>query len=168
MTTDQATSAPISYRPDLPDWGAYLKWPCNDGAWIHPEDIEIARSLIPSPRVFRRTRWDGRYYHLHYGSHRLRVGPSMWIQVPPVDLEVGQQIELLYRFGQNDPGIYRIADIFFSAKQNRIDFYLLQNESLRIARRFSREDLRPLEVKYQLRVGFYTHAPPTPHPPADV
>jgi hypothetical protein len=158
---------PISYRPDLPDWGVYLRWPAEDDAWLHAEDVALARELIPSRRVFRRSAWDGQYYHLHYGANRLRVRPSMWVSVPAIDLEVEQEVEVLYRHGRNDPGIFRIADIFYAPEQREIEFYLY-GQSLRLPRKFSRRDLQPLHEQHELRVGYYAHQPPRARIPEDV
>ncbi len=163
------TSPTISYRPDLPDWGVYLRWPTAGEDWIHPDDRAISKNLIPSQRILRRSDWDGTYYHLHYGPHTLRLKPSMWVQLPGVglDLEVGQQVELLFRCGQNDPGIYRIADILYSPSTQVIEYYL-QSDLLRLEQKFGRADLRPLEVHYTLRASDTEHPQPTAQIPPDV
>ncbi len=167
MPDTSAPAQPISYRPDLPDWGAYLRWPLDGDAWIHPEDLEAAQKLIPSHRVFRRSMWDGQYYWLHYGNVRLRVRPTMWYPVQPVDLEVGQQVELLSRNGENDAGIFRIREILFDPKRREIEFYLRLGE-LSISRAYSRSDLRLVHVRYQLRAGFFKHQPPKSLPTQDL
>ena len=156
-----ASDAAVSHalRPDLPDWGAYMRPPEDGVAWIHPQDIEIAQALIPSARVFRRSQWDGEHYWLHYGEITLRVRPTLWILTPPVDLDVGEQVELLSRYGANDAGIYHIADILFNARQNQIEFHL-RRDDLVIGRPFVREDLRQLHEQHELRAGFYRHELP--------
>ncbi len=158
---------PFSYRPNLPDWGVYLRWPAEGETWIHPDDLSVAKQLIPSPRVLRRERWDGQFYHLRYGTQVIRVQPSLWLPVPEIDLDVGQQVELLSREQHNDPGIFRIAEILYSVASQACD-YLLHGESMRLSKRFSRVDLRPLHIEYQLRVGYYQHRRPTAQIPADV
>ena len=157
----------FSYRPRLPDWGVYLRPPECGEEWIHPEDRPVAQALIPSRRILKRRKWDGEHYHLHYGGHRLRVRPTLWLQVPPVDLEVNQMVELLARLGANDAGIYRIADILYVPEAATIEFHLRRDE-LVIERTFSRDDLRPLEVHYELRSGYYAHPVPASKPPADI
>lgn len=156
-----------SYRPDLPDWGAYLRWPMEGVEWVHPDDLQIAQEMIPSQRVFRRSRWDGEYYWLQYGQTRIRVKPSMWFRVPDVDLEVGQQVELLARQGKNDPGIFRIADIFWDRSRRRVE-YTLRRDALELEKRFARADIRPISVKHHLRVGFYHHQPQRDAAPPDL
>jgi hypothetical protein len=111
--------------------------------------------------------WDGQYYWLYYGKARLRVKPSLWVHVQPVDLEVGQQVELLSRHGENDAGIFRIREIMLTAGRQEIDYYLRQGE-MRISRAFKRSDLRPTCVRYELRAGFFNHQSPKSVPVRDL
>lgn len=158
---------PFSYRPELPDWGVYLYWPTDGEGWIHPDDIAVAKQLIPSSRVFHRLRWDGEFYHLRYGQLVIRVRPSLWLPVLDNDLEVGQQVEVLSRLHLNDPGIFRIADIRVAAESNVCE-YSLHGTLLKLEKRFRREDLRPLHIEYHLRVGYYQHPTPSSQIPADM
>lgn len=167
MTTLDSEANAAGYRPALPDWGVYLRWPSDGDAWIHPEDVDLVRRLIPSRRVFRRSAWDGEFYQLHYGELTFRARPSMWVRVPDTDLEVGQQVELLSRHQENDPGIFRIAGIFFVPATSEVEYALL-NDELTLKRRFSRADVKPLQVKHILRVGYYEHPPVTSDIPDDV
>lgn len=153
------TPTPTSYRPDLPDWGSYLRWPSEDQEWIHEEDIESASELLPSRRIWKRYRWDGEFYWLSYGTTVLRVRPTMWTRVPDIDLEVGQQIELLGRHGRNDRGIFRIHEILYS-QQGHIAEYYLRRDELILERAFHRVDLKPTYIKHSLRSEFYQHQPP--------
>ena len=155
----KAPEPTIDYRPSLPDWGAYLRWPANDTAWIHSEDLDTATELLPSNRVLKREKWDGEFYWLSYGDKKLRVRPSLWTRVPDIDLEVGEQVELLHRQGENDPGIFHIHEIMFCEVRNVLEFYLRRDE-LVLERAFLRIDLQPLIVKHDLRAGFYEHKQP--------
>lgn len=162
--TDESVSqgdsgAGSSYRPELPDFGVYLRWPIEGVDWIHPDDRAVAKGLIPSRKVLRREKWDGEYYWLRYGDQTIRVHPSMWVRVAETDLAVDQQVELLSCHGEHDAGIYRIAEIFFETKSQSIE-YVLRRDRLEIPHFFQREDLRPLHVTHKLRDGFYQHAPP--------
>ncbi len=147
---------PGSYRPDLPDWGVYLSWPEAGESWIHSEDVALAKHLVPSQRIFRRSAWDGSYYWLHYGELRLRVKPTMWVRVAQVDLDVGCQVEVLSRHGKNEAGIFRVGDILWEPHDGRVAFYLLR-DNLPLKRSFSRQDLRPLHVRHNLRTGYFEH-----------
>ncbi len=167
VTMSNETRQQTSYRPELPDWGAYLTWPITGDDWIHPDDRELANRLLPSPRVFRRHNWDGEYYHLNYGQLQLRVQPSMWVSVPAVDLSVGQQVEVMYRDGLNDPGIFHISDIFYVPMRNEVEF-CVHGVSLKSNRRYLRDDLRPLHIQHHLRIGHYLHETPKANIPDDV
>ena len=51
-----------------PKYGYYPWWPEDGNDWVHPEDVELARQMIPSPRVFRRDGEQGPFVILHYGD----------------------------------------------------------------------------------------------------
>lgn len=156
-----------NYRPELPDWGVYLTWPTEGHSLFHPSDLSLAMNLIPSPRVFQRKRWDRTFYQLQYGALTIRVRPTLWVRVDPVDLDVGQQVELLSKQGSNDPGIYRISDILYCSRKQAVEFSLSQR-GMTLPKKYPREDLRPLRVVHNLRAGFYQHLPQTSKFPADL
>ncbi|MFN3191839.1 MAG: hypothetical protein ACE361_15110 [Aureliella sp.] len=149
----------ISYRPDMPDWGAFLRWPEDGEQWICDEDVEVVRQLVPSRRVWRRTDWQDGFYHLCYGETKVRVRPSMWTAAPAIDLEVGQQVEVLSKQGENDPGIFRIREILLTECLTACE-YVLQRDEMPLEHVFQRNDLRPIHVRYELRSGYYEHQRP--------
>ncbi|QDV27268.1 DUF6960 family protein [Aureliella helgolandensis] len=153
--------------PALPDYGIYDRWPVDGEAWIHPEDRELAKQLIPSERVFRREKWDGEYYWLAYGQQTLRLQPTLWLEVPPIDLEVGEQIELLAHQGDNDPGLFHIQDIHYNRVHQNHE-YFLQRDGLHLPDAFPREHLRKLHQQHHLRVGDPEHTMPQPRLSAEV
>ncbi len=157
----------VSYRPELPDWGVYLTWPTEGQSWIHAADLGLALSVLPSRRVFHRTRWDRTFYQLHYGELSIRVRPTMWVRVESVDLQVGQQVELLSRDRTNDPGIFKIRDILFCPRKGVVEFALSQR-GMTLPRMYSRDDLRPLNVVHNLRVGYFQHLPQKSRLPSDI
>ena len=165
--SEEESIDPVSLRPDLPDFGAFLKWPISGTDWIHPEDVDQAQVLVPSNRVFRRDRWDGTYYWLHYGDQTLRVKPCMWQRTPDIDIEVGQRVEVLSKQGENDPGIFKVAEIHFLKEAQEVEF-ILSRDDLVISHSFRRDDFRPLEVKHHLRQGFFEHQTPKASIPEDV
>lgn len=148
-----------SYRPDLPDYGVYALWPSHGTSWIHPEDVSTAIALIPSRRVFERLAYDGTYYHLRYGAEHFRVLPTMWQTVPALDVRIGDQVEILSDFGQEDPGIATVTDILADLLHNRIEYRLRQRE-LALPSLVTRDQFRLLSPRFQLHESFY------PHPPA--
>ena len=161
MTTE------VAYRPDLPDFGVYLHWPAAGLDWIHPDDISLAERWIPSPRVFQRVHYDGTYYHLEYGPSRLRVRPTMWTSVPRIDVQVGDQVELLSHFGQKDPCVATIEDIYCQRAEGQVEFWLRRGQ-MTLPQSFCRSDFRPLALRHHLRTGYYIHQPPRFFPPADL
>lgn len=160
-------STEVVYRPDMPDYGVYLHWPMPGRDWIHPDDVDLAERWIPSPRVFQRFQYDGSYYHLRYGAETLRVLPTMWTTVSKVDVEVGDKIELLSHFGQKDPCVATIVDIFCPRAEGQIEFWLRRGE-MTLPQSFARHDFRPLTLRHHLRTGYYIHQPPRFFPPADL
>ncbi len=164
--TDPSIAAVSSYRPDLPDWGAFLRPPASGVDWIHPDDMDQALPMIPSRRVFRRYRWDGEFYWFNYGDTQFRLRPCMWCRLPDVDLEVGQRVELLSHHQRHDAGIYHIAEIVVSRPQTALTFYLRRG-ALQIEKAFERSDLRPTEVRHALRIGTYPHPRPSCSLPPD-
>lgn len=155
------------YRPSLPDWGVYLYWPEDGEACIHPEDVEVAKQLIPSRRVLLRNKWDGEFYWLEYGDRCIRVRPTMWVAVPAIDLHVNQQVEVLSHHGENDPGVFRIHEILFAVEQGKIEYFIKRGD-LPLERSFDRADLRPIHVRHHLRVGYFQHEQPKSDPPEDL
>jgi hypothetical protein len=156
-----------SFRPELPDWGVYLTWPTEGRSWIHPSDLSLALDLIPSRRVFHRTRWDNTFYQLNYGELSIRVRPTLWVRVDTVDLHVGQQVEVLPNHGENDPGIFTVRDILYCPRKQTIEFSLSQR-GMTLPKMYSRESLRPLRVAHKLRSGFFQHLPQTSKFPPDL
>ncbi len=166
-TVSQATVATSSYRPDLPDWGVYLTWPTEGHSWIHASDLSAALKLIPSRRIFQRTRWDNTFYQLRYGTISIRVRPTLWLRVESLDLNVGQQVELLSHHGENDAGICTVEEILFRPGNQQVE-YFLRRGSMTLTKSFGRSDLKPLRVTHKLRSGYFPHQPPCGKLPADI
>ena len=156
----------FSYRPNLPDFGIYAHWPTPGYSWIHPHDVSVALRLIPSRRVFERSRFDGTYYHLRYGVQRLRVRPSSWTGVSAVDVRVGDCVELLSDFGRFEPGIATVKEVFASASGEKFEF-VVRRGTMVLPTRFSREQFRLLTRRYRLRTGYFDHQLPKFIPPPD-
>ncbi len=156
-----------SYRPDLPDWIMIARWPSPGHAWIHPHDISIATQLLPSRRVFQRVRFDSLFYHLRYGDVTIRVRPCMCQAMPTCDIHVGDQVEILSQLGQYDPGIASVDEVFGNERGDSI-LFLIRKSGMRLPQYFTREQLRHLSPRYQLRVGYYQHPPARFIPPANL
>ncbi len=136
--------------PTMPDCGAYLVWPCEGIQWIHPEDVEQVEKWIPSSRVFRRHSFDGVYYHLQYGLVSVRVKPTMWRRVDDEGFSVGERVEVLSHFQENDPCLGTIKEMRLDKPSGRI-VYTIASRELPLPRPFFAADLASLERKPQLR-----------------
>ena len=157
----------ISYRPELPDYGAYLKWPTPGEDWIHPEDRQQASELAPNRRIFRRHKWDGEYYWLQYGETSFRVKPTMWLPVPPIDVLVGEQVEVLQSKGDHDPGIFRVVEVLFNPQSRQVEYFLRRGE-MKLATPFARSALRPIKITHKLRQTNFDFPAPKARTPVGV
>jgi hypothetical protein len=146
--------------PSMPDCGAYLVWPSEGMDWIHPEDVEQAEKWIPSSRVFRRDSFDGEYYRLWYGEQSIRVKPTMWRRVDDEGFSVGEQVEVLSHFFENEPTIGVISEIRFEKSSNRI-VYTIESREMPIPRPFVASDLVSLTKREKLDARYLDQQPPT-------
>ncbi len=140
----------VTIWPEMPDCGVYLVWPCDGVEWIHPDDVSLVESWIPSTRVFRRHSFDGTYYRLQYGEQSVRVKPSMWRRVEDEGLSVGDRVEILSHFQENEPGLGIISEMRFDKSSSRI-LYTVVSRELPLPRAFVATDLVLLTRKPQLQ-----------------
>ena len=137
--------------PDMPDCGVYLVWPSDSTDWIHPEDVTFAENWIPSTRVFRRHSFDGEYYRMQYGEQILRVKPTLWHRVDDEGFSVGDRVEILSHFQENDPCLGIIKEIRFDKPRNQI-LYSIESRELPLPRPFVAADL--FQLANRLRNGW--------------
>ena len=114
------------HRP--PQYGVYLRWPQDGIAWIHPDDVDQVADVIPSYRIFRREDLDPDYVVLTYADLRLRVRPTMWIEIPTDGYEVGDQVEIKSKLGQREAAIATIREMLWNPMTSSIDYYLFAGE----------------------------------------
>jgi hypothetical protein len=127
-----------------PKYGFYPWWPEDGDGWLHPEDVALARDTIPSPRVWRRDGEHGPFVVLHYGPLRLRVKRTLWQEVPPVDFEIGDWVEVLSRGMKNAPRTGVIREIEWEPRARAMRYQISEND-LPIPNYYAAEDLRPVE-----------------------
>lgn len=127
-----------------PKYGHYPWWPENGNDWVHPEDVELARSLIPSERVFRRDGEQGPYVVLHYGDLNLRVKRTLWMEVESEGFEVGDFVEVLSRGNLNTPRTCVIRDVLWDDHERGLR-YLVAEGDVPIPNRYAADDLRHAE-----------------------
>jgi hypothetical protein len=132
--------------PDLkrpPFHVVLLRWPRDGDDWVHPDDRQLARSLLPSDRVFRCEGVEGPYNVITYGHRLLRIEPVLWQEVPDEGLRIGDQVEVLSRWGKNWPRIAVIQEIRWRETQRTIT-YQVRERTRDIPTLYAAEDLKLL------------------------
>jgi hypothetical protein len=125
----------------LPVYGVYPWWPEDGFGWIHPEDIDTVRALIPSQRVFRRDCRLTSYAVLSYGNLRLRVRPTLWQVVNAEGFNVGDQVEIRSHLGKNQPGLAVIREMTWHRQSGEI-YYHVEQHGMFVPKRFVASDFR--------------------------
>jgi hypothetical protein len=74
----------------------------------------------------------------------------MWHRVPDEGFAVGEMVEVLSNFHENDPCIATIREIRFDKPHNRV-LYSLDSREMPLPRPFSSADLSPLTPRTSLR-----------------
>ncbi len=127
-----------------PRYGYYPWWPEDGDDWLHPEDVELARQLIPSARIFRRDGEQGEFVLLEYGNQRLRVKRTLWQEVAWEGFEIGDWVEVLSRAKRNTPRTGVIREMVWDKNDRCIQYQILENTKP-IPKYYSSEDLRHVE-----------------------
>jgi hypothetical protein len=127
-----------------PKYGYFPWWPEDGDAWIHPDDVARARSMIPGPRVFRRDGLSDGYLVLHYGWQRLRIRRTLWQEVPPPEFEIGDWAEVLSRGQRNSPRTGTIREILWDEHARELR-YQIEEAGRPIEQMYAGEDLQQVE-----------------------
>ena len=127
-----------------PKYGHYPWWPEDGADWIHPEDEELARTLIPSQRVFRRDGASGDYVVLHYGDLRLRVRRTLWQEAEPEGFEIGDEVEVRTRGMHNEPRTGVIAEMLWDELAGELRYQIADRGKL-IETKYACSDLKRIE-----------------------
>jgi hypothetical protein len=128
-----------------PKYGYFPWWPEDGNDWVHPNDVDLARSMIPSGRVFRRDGTDGQYVLLHFGDVTLRVRRTLWQEVPFEGFELGEWVEVLSRGMRNEPRTGQIREMLWDERARGIRYMIAEN-GVPIEQPYSRDDLRHVEL----------------------
>ena len=127
-----------------PKHGYYPWWPEDGNDWVHPEDAELARTLIPSGRVFRRDGESGPFVVLHYGDIHLRVRRTLWEEVRSEGFEIGDVVEVRSRGMQNEPRTGTVAEMLWDEREGELRYQILDRGRL-IETLFASDDLKHVE-----------------------
>lgn len=146
------TGAADEYKKDvrmLPKHGVFFRWPAEgDFEWVHPEDRELIKSMIPGSRIFCRDQCDDAadqaqgYYWIEYGEVKIRVKPAMWLLVDHEGYEVGDRIEVKSKHGKHTPVIGNIREIEYDSVARRT-IYLIRVNDIPLKKKFYKDDIRP-------------------------
>ncbi len=96
------------------------------------------------------------YYHLSYGAIRIRVKPSLWTHLHGEGFDVGDQVEVISRFGLNTPLVGPISDVLYSQIEQRIIYQVMDRE-FEVPKNFHSEDLVQHTSHQLLREGDTIH-----------
>jgi hypothetical protein len=127
-----------------PKYGHFHWWPQDDDDWLHREDICLARSMIPGPRIFCREGTQGSYVVMSYGDIRLRVRRTLWQEVAWEGFNVGDWVEVLSLGQRNTPRTGTIREMLWDEHDRCIRYQILENGQP-LAKRYMAEDLRHID-----------------------
>jgi hypothetical protein len=127
-----------------PKFGYFPWWPEDGDAWVHPDDVHVARTLIPSGRIFRRDGTEGEFGVLHYGNVSLRTKPALWQEVERPAFEIGDWVEVRSRGLANEPRTGTIAEIEWDSHEGEIRYQIVENGQ-RIETLYARDDLKRVD-----------------------
>ena len=127
-----------------PKYGCFPWWPEDGDDWVHPDDVALARVMIPSGRIFRRDGMEGDYALMHYGDVRLRVRHTLWQAVELEGLAQGDWVEVLTRGIRNEARTGTIREMLWDDRERRIHYQITENGQP-IAQLYTRDDLRKVE-----------------------
>ena len=132
-----------------PKYGYYPWWPEDGDAWVHPEDAPLARTLIPSPRVWRRDgaipARAGDFVVMHYGETRLRVRRTLWREVRHEGLDLGDWVEVRPRGMTNEPHTGQVREMHWDDHHAVVRYWLTLADGTLLDRAFEVIDLKPIE-----------------------
>ncbi len=137
----------------IPDrFGIYPWWPQNGVGWIHPDDVTLAQQMIPGNWIFRRDYVDQNYSRLTYGDRKIRVKPTMWLEVTTDGYLVGDRVEIRSQMGRRTPMIATIRHMLWNRQSQVVDYVLSANHK-RLPGTFQVEDFQPaLELDQPMSV----------------
>lgn len=145
----------VIYPPALPLsamrlYGVY-PWPTAAFEdWVHEDDEAVARTLLPSDRVFRRVAQEGGFIVLGYGARRIRVRPALCRMIPGDGWDIGDSVEIRSHHGRNEPFVGVIAEMRCPhselAKSNGAIRYTVRNGGRLLPTPFLAGDLQSVRL----------------------
>src|SRR4051794_18226846 len=127
-----------------PKYGCFLRWPQDGNDWLHPDDVALARTMVPSQRVFRRDGMEGEFHHLTYGDITLRARPALWQEVAHEGFDIGDWVEVLSHGMRNEPHTGLIREMLWDDRLRGVCYQIVENDNL-IPDLYTRDDIRHVE-----------------------
>ncbi|MGI9457359.1 MAG: DUF6960 family protein [Aeoliella sp.] len=131
-----------------PKYGYYPWWPEDGDDWVHPEDVSLARSLIPSPRVFRRDGQEGPFILMQYGQHCLRVRRTLWRELRWEGFDIGDLVEVRPRGMKNEHRTGSIRDVLWDDHKG-VMHYRLEDAGHPVETHYTTDDLKHVDPTKQ-------------------
>jgi len=122
-------------------YGYYPWWPENGDEWVHPEDVAVARGMIPSKRIWRRDGTLGPFVFLHYGEVNIRVRPVLWVEVNGEGIELGNWVEVLSHMQKNTHCIGQVREMFWNMYTRSIGYRIQSSQQIE-PKTYASSDLR--------------------------
>lgn len=139
-----------------PKYGYYPWWPEDGNDWVHPEDVELARSVIPSPRVWRRDGQRGDFVVLTYGDLVLRVRRTLWRELPWEGYDLGNLVEVRTRGMTNEHRTGTITEMHWDEHTGQMKYQLhVPDEEVENPASYTRDDIKhvePPDARVEVRV----------------
>ena len=136
-------TAPPPLKAD-PKYGSFLRWPQDGDDWLHPDDVALVRTLLPSPRIFSRDGVDGEVHRFHYGNITFRAKPALWQEVTHEGFDIGDWVEVLSRGMRNEPRTGVVREMLWDDHKRMIHYQIAAND-VPIADLYTRDDLQHVD-----------------------
>ncbi len=135
-------SLPIKREPAF---GYFPWWPEDGDRWVHPEDVALVRSLLPSNRIFRRDEAHGELVQLSYGPIRFRAERTLWKPVRWEGLGLGDWVEVRPRGFANEHATGVIHEVRYDEQREQILYQITPSGALPLEKHFTFDDLKSVE-----------------------
>lgn len=127
-----------------PECGVFLWWPEDDESWIHPDDVDLFKELIPGNRIFIREDHDDDFNLVSYGHHQVRVLPAMWLGVPSEGYRLGDLVEVCSRFGKNEAFTGTVEEMLWNRHTKQIQYQIKKRGNC-LPRLYAAADFRRID-----------------------
>jgi len=114
--------------------GVCLWWSDEQPFFLHPDDEEVARRLVPGRRVLRRSECENfadrelGYSLFEYGDLKFRALPAIWMELKGDGFELGDFVQVKSQNGKRHPVVATICEIKWNPNKRKIEYELSIND----------------------------------------